>query len=190
MTETFQNIKYFVFLACVLRWTKWVRGCFRVNVPYIDRTFPMSNYIKISKIRHHCSWQWLYITHFTYFVQVFFHWYICCLSSVSSQQVALGCLYWFKIIMNFFIYVVVFCLELLPAFIVCLVLYFYWFIFGYCCTWLWWYCYSLWHVRFGISYGWFDVVDVSGPTCGCLDFLTVGSEEERSFFGNVVFLVC
>jgi hypothetical protein len=47
--------------------------------------------------------------------------------------------------------------------------------------------FPLWHVRFGISYGWFDAVDVSGPTWGCLEFVTAGPEEGRSFFRNVVF---
>jgi hypothetical protein len=41
--------------------------------------------------------------------------------TVNSQQVALGCLHWFEIIVNFFMWVVVeFCLELLLVFIVCL----------------------------------------------------------------------
>jgi hypothetical protein len=165
-------------------------------------------------MQHHCSWQWLYVTHFTYFFQDFFH----CRSknkntktlkttfrkkllrssgpTVKNPDIHMlavtrqphqtyhkryqtyhvtncnnwWCLYWFKVIVNFFMCVVVFLLELLPVFIVCFVWYFYGLIFGYCCNWLWWYCYNLWHVRFGISYGRFDVVDVLGLTSGCLDF--------------------
>jgi hypothetical protein len=37
----------------------------------------------------------------------------------NTFKIALGCLYWFKIIMNFFVWVVVeLCLELLPVFVV------------------------------------------------------------------------
>jgi hypothetical protein len=36
-----------------------------------------------------------------------FLWYVCCWGTVSSQQVALGCFYWFKSIGNFFVWVVV-----------------------------------------------------------------------------------
>jgi hypothetical protein len=46
-------------------------------------------------------------------------------------------------------------------------------------------------VRCGSSYGLFDVVDVvdvSGPT-SLFGFVTVGPEEGRSFFRNVVVLV-